>query len=92
MPLIGIVSEFRLLINHLCRLMLLVLLLCLLVPHLHLYVLDPLLILQLDLLRVHSGASDCRHLAKAHQEAHEDAHEQYQESEDSSAHTVGVSW
>ena len=46
-----LVPKFRLLINHLHSwLSLFTLLLLLLVPHLHLYVLDPLLVLQFDLL------------------------------------------
>jgi hypothetical protein len=62
-----LVPKFGLLINHLHSwLSLFTLLLLLLVPHLHLYVLDPLLVLQFDLLWVDAGARHSGHLAEAH--------------------------
>jgi len=86
-----LVPKFGLLVSNLCGWLLLSILLLLLVPHLHLHILYPLLVLQFDLLGVNTGASHSRHLAKAHQKAHEDAHEQNQETKYPSAHTISVS-
>ena len=71
-----LVPKLCLLVNDLCGLLLLSILQLLLVSHLHLYVLNPLLVLQFDLLGVNTGASHGRHLAETHKQAHEDAHEQ----------------
>ena len=71
-----LVSEFGLLVNDLCGWLLLSILQLLLVPHLHLYVLNSLLVLQFDLLGVNTGASHGCHLAETHKQAHKDAHEQ----------------
>ncbi len=61
-----LVSEFGLLVNDLCGLLLLSILQLLLVPHLHLYVLYSLLVLQFNLLGVNTGASHGCHLAETH--------------------------
>ncbi len=61
-----LVSEFSLLVNDLCGWLLLSILQLLLVPHLHLYVLNSLLVLQFDLLGVNTGTSHGCHLAETH--------------------------
>jgi hypothetical protein len=61
-----LVPKFGLLVSNLCGWLLLTILLLLLIPHLHLHILYPLLVLQFNLLGVNTGASYGCHLAEAH--------------------------